>query len=264
MKYAMKKNYLEEICGFKGKVVLVTGATGQLGQEICKAYERAGARVIGTDKVLAPSMIIKSSSVKYLEMDITNLSSIKSTFAGAMRKYKRIDILVNNAGVSTFEPFEERPEKSFDWVMDVNLKGTFFCIQTYINLLKAAKKRGCVVNIASIYGNISSDFRIYTDCPRKNSEVYGATKAGIIQMSKYFGVHAAQFGIRVNCISPGGIFNPRNPQGKDFIKNYSFRCPMGRMAEAREMTGAVLFLSSDSASYITGQNLLIDGGMSCW
>ena len=110
----------------------------------------------------------------------------------------------------------------------------------------------------------SPDPRSYTDTDRQNSEVYGATKAGVIQMTRYFAVHMAQKNIRVNCVSPGGILNPTHPQGKDFIKNYSDRCPMGRMAHTHEIVGAVLYLSSSAASYTTGQNVVVDGGLSCW
>ena len=106
--------------------------------------------------------------------------------------------------------------------------------------------------------------RIYTDLDRKNSEIYGASKAGIIQMSKYFATHLANRNIRSNSVSPGGIYNPENPQGKDFILNYSERCPMKRMARSEEIVGAIVYLASDMASYTTGQNITIDGGMSCW
>ena len=174
-------------------------------------------------------------------------------------------MLINNAGASTFATFEERSEEDFDWVMGVNLKGTFLCIQSYVDLFDKYKlKNGSIINIGSLYGVISPDFRIYTDCARKNSEIYGATKAGIIQMSKYFAVHLADRNIRVNAISPGGILNPANPQGDDFQKNYSFRCPMKRMANTGEMVGAVIYLASDAASYTTGQNIVIDGGFSSW
>jgi NAD(P)-dependent dehydrogenase (short-subunit alcohol dehydrogenase family) len=111
---------------------------------------------------------------------------------------------------------------------------------------------------------ISPDFRIYTDCERRNSEIYGATKAGIIQMTKYFAVHLARYGVRVNSISPGGIFNPEAPQGEDFVNNYSHRCPMGRMAQYEEVVGGILYFASSAAAYTTGQNLVIDGGMSSW
>jgi len=260
----MAKSFLDGFFNLRDKIILVTGATGQLGFEICNSYVKTGAKIIGTDKELNSSKMVKSDNIKYFEMDITDKKSIANIFERVNSSYGRFDILVNNAGVSAFEPFEDRPESSFDWVMDVNLKGTFLCIQTYINGAKRKEQNGNIINIGSIYGVVSPDYRIYSDCARRNSEVYGATKAGIIQMTKYFAVHAAKYGIRVNCVSPGGIFNPENPQGKDFIKNYSDRCPMGRLASAEEIIGGILYLSSDAARYVTGQNLVIDGGMSCW
>lgn len=260
----MEKNYIESLYNLKGKTVLVTGATGQLGTEICKAFDAAGATVIGTDNKLNEIKYVSSPRVEYHAMDISVKKEVARIFGKVADKYKSIDVLINNAGVSVFEPFEERPEESFDWVLDVNLKGTFFCIQEFVKIARVSAKRRSIINIASMYAVISPDFRIYTDCSRKNSEVYGATKAGILQMTKYFAVHLAQEQIRVNAVSPGGIFNPEDPQGEDFIKNYSFRCPMGRMADAGEMIGAILYLASDAASYTTGQNMVIDGGMTSW
>ena len=118
--------------------------------------------------------------------------------------------------------------------------------------------------LGSIFGVVSSDFRNYTDCARLGSEVYGATKAGIIQMTKYFSVHLADRNIRVNAVSPGGILNEENPQGEDFQKNYAFRSPMKRMAKSQEMVGAVIYLASQAASYTSGQNIVVDGAMSSW
>ena len=260
----MNKDFLNSLFGLEDKVVLITGATGQLGHEICKAYLEAGARIIGADKELNSKKMIDSGKADYISMDIANKKSVTDSFAQACSKYDRLDILVNNAGVNVFEPFEERAEESFDLVMDTNLKGTFFCIQEYVKHIKEREGKGNIVNIASFYGLISPDFRIYTDCKRKNPEVYGATKAGVIQMTKYFAVHLAQYNIRVNSISPGGIFNPESPQGEDFIKNYSYRCPMGRMADADEIIGGLLYLSSDASTYTNGHNIVIDGGFSCW
>lgn len=260
----MSKDFLNKLFGLHNKNVLVTGATGQLGSQICKAYLEAGAYVIGTDKELIQKGMIESERIEYLNMDITKKPSIKDAFNKVYSKLDKLDILINNAGVSVFEPFGERPEESFDWVMDVNLKGTFLCIQAYSRYLMDNKHIGNIVNIASMYGMVSPDYRIYTDCPRKNSEVYGATKAGIIQMTKYFAVHLSKDKIRVNCVSPGGIFNPESPQGEDFVKNYSKRCPMGRMADTKDIIGGVLYLSSDASGYVTGHNLVIDGGMISW
>lgn len=258
----MKDDFLSSLYGLEGKVAVITGAIGQLGRAFCEAFLSGGCRVIGTDIRAGKSNL---ASIDYRTMDITSKESVSKTFEQVYERYGRIDILVNNAGVSTFEPFETREEKSFDWVMDVNLKGTFFCIQAYTNLFdKNHLQNGAIINIGSMYGMISPDFRIYEAGDRKNSEVYGATKAGIIQMTKYFATHLAKRNIRVNSVSPGGIFNPENPQADNFVKNYSFRCPMERMASANEMVGLVLYFASNAASYTTGQNVAIDGGMSCW
>jgi NAD(P)-dependent dehydrogenase (short-subunit alcohol dehydrogenase family) len=255
-------SYLKRLFGLSNKVAVVTGATGQLGNVLCNAFQQAGTRTVGLDMNIGNNL---NGKIDYCHLDITDKQQIREVFDTIIKKYGSLDILVNNAGVSTFEPFEQRPEESFDHVMDVNLKGTFLCIQEHVNIVDKYKQAGgCIINIGSIFGVVSPDFRNYTDCDRRSSEVYGATKAGVIQMTKYFAVHLAERNIRVNAVSPGGIFNPKAPQGEDFIKNYSFRCPMKRMANDDEMIGAVLYLSSDSASYTTGQNIIVDGGLSCW
>ena len=254
--------YLDKLFNLKNKVVLVTGACGQLGSEICKAFIGVGSIVVGVDLNVDNKRL---DGVDYYELDATDKAEKQKTYEAIINKYSSIDVLVNNAGVSTFEDFEKRTEEAFDWVVDVNLKGVFFDIQTYVNLFdKHNKQQGSIINIGSTYGVVSPDFRNYTDLPRKNSEVYGATKAGVIQMTKYFSAHLADRNIRVNCVSPGGILNPENPQGEDFQKNYNFRTPMKRMANTEEMVGVVLYLAGDSASYTTGQNIVIDGGFTAW
>lgn len=255
-------SYLDKLFNLKNKVVLITGACGQLGTAICKAFVEAESFVIGLDLRTEGTKI---NGVNYHKLDTTNKIKKQNMYEAIIKKYGTIDILVNNAGVSTFEDFEQRTEEAFDWVVNVNLKSVFFDIQTYVNLYdKYNSKQGSIINIGSTFGVVSPDFRNYTDLLRKNSEVYGATKAGVIQMTKYFSVHLADRNIRVNCVSPGGIFNPENPQGKDFQRNYNFRTPMKRMANAEEIVGTVLYLAGDSASYTTGQNIIIDGGFTSW
>lgn len=255
-------SYLDNLFNLKNKVVLVTGACGQLGSEICKALVSSGSKVVGVDLNIQNKQL---DGVDYYELDTTNKNEKQKIYEAIIRQYQSIDVLINNAGVSTFEDFEKRTEESFDWVVNVNLKSVFFDIQTYVNLFdKYKKKQGSIINIGSTYGVVSPDFRNYTDSPRKNSEVYGASKAGIIQITKYFSVHLADRNIRVNCVSPGGILDPDNPQGEDFQKNYNYRTPMKRMALSEEMVGAVLYLAGDSASYTTGQNIVIDGGFTAW
>jgi NAD(P)-dependent dehydrogenase (short-subunit alcohol dehydrogenase family) len=249
---------------------MVTGAAGQLGSALVSALISVGARVLATDTSEQRLQEAKEAggwqdeSVAVTLCDIRERCDVKAAVELGQESFGGIEKLINNAGVSVFEPYLERPESSIQWVMDVNLKGTILCIQEFIKHRIEKGGKGAIVNIASHYGVISPDPRIYTDCERMNSEIYGATKAGIIQMTKYFAVHAAEHHIRVNAVSPGGIRNPDNPQGQDFQQNYGFRCPIGRMAETEEMVGGVLFLLGRSAAYINGHNLVVDGGMSAW
>jgi len=262
----MKKSNTERNEFFKldKKTVLVTGATGQLGRTMCRTLNEFGAFVIGVDIKLNKEKMLQKGTISYLKLDITSKDSVEDAFNNLYQKYDSIDVLINNAGVSTFEPFENRTDSEFSSVTNVNLNGTFNCIQNYAKNQPQHCLQGNIINIASIYGIVSPDYRIYQKGDRKNSEIYGATKAGVIQMTKYFAVHLAQHGIRVNSISPGGIYNPENPQDDHFILEYLKRVPMGRMANAEEIVGAILFLSSSASSYVTGHNLVVDGGMSCW
>ena len=258
----MKNNFLNKIFNLDKKVVVISGACGQLGKSFCNYFINTGSSVIGVDREISQNKI---NNVDYFNLNVQNGNEVETTLKKIYKKYNKIDIIINNAGVSTFEPFEERSEEKFDWVTGVNIKGPFNIIQKYVKLFDENNQNyGNIINISSIYGIISPDPRIYGDNDRKNSEIYGASKAALIQMTKYFGVHLANRNIRCNSISPGGIFNPKNPQNKDFIKKYSYRCPMERMGEAHEISGLVLFLSSDASSYINGQNITVDGGMSSW
>jgi 3-oxoacyl-[acyl-carrier protein] reductase len=258
----MKHFNHNKIFDLQNKVIVITGSCGQLGFSMCDLFINIGCKVIGLDYSVELNRI---NSVDYYELDIRNSKNVSKVFRKIFKKYNQIDILINNAGVSVFEPFEERTEENFDWVMNVNLKGTFNCIQKYVaNYDSVNQKQGIIINIASMYGIISPDFRIYSKNDRKNSEVYGATKAGVIQMTKYFAVHLADRNIRSNSISPGGVYNPIKPQGKDFIQNYEYRCPMKRMATADEIANVALFLAAKLSSYVNGQNITVDGGMSVW
>jgi 3-oxoacyl-[acyl-carrier protein] reductase len=263
-------NYsINNLFDISGKVFLVTGATGQLGSQIVGSLLRNGAKVVACDSSInlhsnEYSEYIDTANFWLVECDIRDKNKISEVIRLSAARFGSLDGLVCNAGVSVFEDYLDRPESSIDLVMDVNLKGTIFCIQEFLKLKKQIGGGGCIVNIASHYGIVSPDPRIYTDCERKNSEIYGATKAGIIQMTKYYAIHAVDLNVRTNCVSPGGIRNPVNPQGANFQANYSYRCPMGRMAETKEIIGAVIFLLSPAASYINGVNITVDGGTTAW
>lgn len=249
----------------KGKTALVTGSSGQLGRQFCIALAKEGASVwvSDIDKSKCIKLVDKFQPVDKhytIELDVTNEASVKKAISKIKKSSGKLDILINNAGIAVFSPFQERTFKDFMRVLEVNAGGTFLCIKESLDLMKKGNNPS-IINIGSIYGIGSGDPRIYTDCNRNTSECYGASKAAIINMTKYFAVHLAEFGIRVNSISPGGIFNN---QGSDFVKNYSDRTPFGRMADEKEMAGTAIFLSSDESNYITGQNIAVDGGWTSW
>ena len=254
----------------ENQVIFLTGAAGQLGSNMVNGFFKMGSKVIATDSNIKKlkEYGIKNSwdpeSVCLFQCDIANKKSVTVAFKKRKKEFGKITSLVANAGASVFEPFMERKESSIDLVMNVNLKGTIFCIQEFLKQANKKENNQSIVSIASHYGLVSPDPRIYKDGDRRNSEIYGASKAGIIQMTKYFAVHASELNVRVNAVSPGGIYNKENPQGIEFQKKYNYRTPMKRMGEPDEIVGAVIFLLSNAASYINGHNLVVDGGFSSW
>lgn len=254
----------EELFNVTGRVVVVTGGAGQIGSSICQNFDRLKNKVIMVDlNKNECEKKIKELNLKNtipFELDITKTEDIESVFEYIVNKFGRIDILINNAGIAVFTPFEERTFEEFDKVMKVNIYGTFFCSKAALKYMEK-ESRGCIVNLGSIYGVISPDPRIYEGLGRNSSEVYGASKAGVIQMTKYLAVHVKSKNIRINAISPGGIFNNQN---ESFVKNYENKTPMKRMGNEDEIAKTILFLCSDEASYITGQNIIVDGGFTIW
>ena len=265
-----KRSIMNNSFDISGKTFLLTGAAGQIGKKIINYLINNKSNVFAIDlnypdlNKLKEENYKKNKSLKIMKCDITKKNELIKTFKKAYDFFGNIDGVIANAGVSVFEDFLDRNEKSIDFVMDVNMKGTILTNQIFINFAKNKKTKGVIVNVASHYGIISPDPRIYKKNDRKNSEVYGATKAGVIQMTKYFSVHAAKFGVRVNSISPGGIYSGLKSQSKFFKKNYSNRCPVGRLAYVEEIIGPIVFLLSDASSYVNGHNLVVDGGMSSW
>ena len=254
-----KNRHNSNTYGLKGLSVLITGGNGQLGSAFTEHFLKHGARVHISDVQPAISEKLAARLRKreladwtYHTMDVTDEASV----SGVMDKIGSLDVLVNNAGTSVFTPFESRTPEEIDLVMDVNIKGTILCAKAGAEKMR---KGGVIINIGSIYGVVPADKKIYGDSGRNNSEVYGATKAGVIHMTKYLAAHLGDKNIRVNAVSPGGIFDN---QKQIFVDNYTRKTPLGRMASEDDIAEAVLFLSSEGARYITGQDITVDGGFS--
>ena len=246
------------------KTVLITGAGGQLGKRFAQSFAAEGALLwladTSTERLGAATAHLPAANLLgMLVMDVTQPELVERAF-GQVKAHGALDVLINNAGIGVFTSFWERNYSEFMQVMSVNAGGTFLCTREALRLMKD-QGQGAIINIGSVYGVVSSDPRIYTDCARINSEVYSASKAAVIQMTKYFAVHAAPLGVRVNCVSPGGVFNH---QGDDFVDNYAQRTPMNRMAKDWDICGAVIFLASPDAGYVSGQNIVVDGGFTAW
>jgi len=227
----------KSIFNLEGKVVLITGAAGIQGPEHVKAFTAAGAKVIATD--------IK-------ELDVTSTDSINQAVKKIIGEYGRIDVLVNNAGATG------KYAADWDQIIKVNLTGTYLCCQ----IIGAAMKQGSIINVSSIYGLVGPDLSMYEQAEYAGKPMgvpagYTASKGGVIALTKYFAsLYAPK--IRVNCVTPGGIFDN---QDENFVKKYSAKTMLGRMAKRNEVSGALLYLASDLSSYVTGANLAIDGGL---
>jgi 2-deoxy-D-gluconate 3-dehydrogenase len=263
----------------KGKVALVTGAAGLLGKEFSATLAQAGAEVYAADLneqvVLSEAVKLAGQgySVHGIRLDITDPQSTASVVAEIVKRSGRLDILVNSAAMDPkFDPdhpasgsnaFEDYPLKSWQDAINVNLTGSFLVSQAVARQM-VLQKKGAIINICSTYGLGGPDQRIYEKPgkPKTYKPVYyTVTKAGILGLTKYLATYYAGTEIRVNTLTPGGIFNSHDDI---FTANYSARTVLGRMAHKDEMNGALLFLASDASSYMTGANLVVDGGWTAW
>ena len=250
---------LKKIFNFKGKIILLTGCSGQIGLTITKLYLDLGSKVYGLD---LDSPNIKSKNFFFTKIDITKNDLIEKKIREIFIKEKKIDIIINNAAASTFSSIEKRSDYELQKIFDINLKSVINITKYYLyNYKKYKLKSGNIINMGSIYGFLSPDFNVYSKGDRFSPEIYSATKASLIQITKYYAVLFANDNIRVNSISPGGILNKKKQKIK-FIKKYSKRVPLKRMGNPNDLITAFLYLSSDSSKYTTGQNIVVDGGLS--
>lgn len=277
-------NMKDELFDVSGKIVVITGGLGQIGAEFVKEFITRGSmvavlsrsanqekaeNVLGTD-------IANSQNIALYSVDITDKESISKALDQIENTWGTPDVLINNAGIDTQPsappevsgPFEQFPVEVFREVVDTNLTGTFLMIQAVGSRLVKAGKSGSIINVGSIYGMVSPIQDIYaykgekTGVPFIKPVAYSAAKSGMYNLTRYCATYWGRKGIRVNTFTPSGVW--RDTQDKEFQDNYCSRMPMGRMAQADEYNGGIIFLASDASRYMTGSNLIMDGGWTAW
>lgn len=263
-----------------GKTAVVTGAAGLLGQQFSLALAQAGASIVLADlseeTIAKQAQSLRQQGFKALgvSVDVTDPESNKAMVEAALTQYGSVDVLVNSAALDPkFDPanvnsqganaFEDYSLESWRQALDVNLTGMFLATQAAVAPM-LQQGQGVIVNIASIYGLVAPDQRLYErpDGTRSFKPVYySVTKAGVLGFTRYLAAYYAGKNIRVNALTPGGVYNEHD---EVFTAQYSSRTILGRMANIDEMSAAMLFLCSDASSYMTGGNLVVDGGWTAW
>jgi NAD(P)-dependent dehydrogenase (short-subunit alcohol dehydrogenase family) len=253
----------------EGRVGVVTGGMGQLGSVYASGLTERGMKVAVFD-VVGGNV---PEGARSFEVDVTDRGSIEAALRVVEAEWGVPHLLVNNAALDSppdappeeVGPFETYPEASFDSVLDVNVKGAFLCCQA-IGGAMARAGRGSIVNVSSIYGLLSPVQDLY-EFRRARGETfvkpvaYSVSKSAILNLTRYLATYWAKTGVRVNTLTLAGVWNEQSPE---FLEAYTARVPMGRMLDASEALGAVVFLASDASSYVTGANVVVDGGWSAW
>lgn len=275
---------MTDIFDVTGRIVVITGGLGQIGAEFVREFHRRGARVAVASRSVTPQSLAavfadldQVDRLLPLAMDITSKDSIEAALDELRNQWDGSpDVLINNAGLDTQPsappevsgPFEDFPVEVFREVVEVNLVGTFLVTQAVGGRMRRDGKPGSIINIGSIYGMVSPVQDIYayraeqTGVPFVKPVAYSAAKSGIYNLTRYCAAYWGRHGIRVNTLTPSGV--RRDSQDATFQANYTARIPIGRMAEADEFNGAVVFLASDASRYMTGSNLVVDGGWTAW
>ncbi|HVZ33733.1 MAG TPA: SDR family oxidoreductase [Polyangiaceae bacterium] len=264
----------------RGKVAVVTGALGLLGREHCAALAAAGAHVVATDldrealQQLAASLEDRhpESGVLGVAADVTQAESLDRLLDEVLARFGRLDVLVNNAAIddkftsegAAESRFENYPLENFRRLLEVNVLGVFLCCQRLGRSMLEARC-GSIINVASTYGIVAPNQSLYRRPDGSQSffkaAAYPTSKGAVLQLTRYLAAYLGPFGVRVNALSPGGV---DHDQAAHFRERYAERTPLGRMARASDYRGAVVFLASDASSYMTGANLVVDGGFTIW
>jgi len=267
-----------------GLVAVVTGAAGLLGRRHCEALAGAGAHVVAVDLHAGPCEDVGATLAKRLGgehlaigADITDALAVEAMRERILSRFGRVDVLVNNAAINDkveaphlahlgaeASRFENYPLDTFRRVMDVSVTGAFLCAQKLAPVM-AERGAGSIINVASTYGLVGPDQRLYQDKDGSQtfykSAAYPTAKAAMLGLTRFLASYYGREHVRANSLSPGGV---ENGQGTEFVRRYSERTPLGHMATPNDYQGALLFLASSASRYMTGANLVVDGGYTAW
>ena len=275
----------DKLFSVENKICIVTGGLGQIGKNFVQALNERGAKVAVWGRTVNEERIAKTlgeqalsdPNLRFYAVDITNKDTMNAALDDMEAAWGDApDVLVNNAGIDTQPsappevsgPFENFPEEVFREVVDVNLVGTFLACQAVGARMITANKGGSIINIGSIYGMLSPIQDIYaykkelTGVPFIKPVAYSAAKSGIYNLTRYLATYWGKKGIRVNTLTPAGVW--RDTQDEIFQGNFCARMPMGRMSRENEYNGSLIFLASEASSFMTGSNLVVDGGWTAW
>ena len=268
---------MSDLFNLKGKNVILFGGSGILGTEFTKSLVAHNANVISCD-IRAVDNELKIKSVDYRLLDASNEEELLKFKDNIIAKYKHIDVIINSVTAKYddfYLPFDQTSTKGWEIGLKGNLTLPYMISKAFINHL-CDQKSGSIINISSVYGLVGNDQSIYEgsnlheiyvkDSPDitqiYSNGVYNAAKGGLNNFTRYLAAYYGKYNIRVNTISPGGIEYPK--ENETFLKKYGAKVPLGRKARKEEINGAVIYLASDASSYVTGHNLVVDGGFTAW
>lgn len=263
-----------------GRVAIVTGGAGLLGASHCQALAQSGASVVVADidgeqaqHVAEQVNREPKGTALAIAADVRDPDSVRAMVSLTLERFDRIDVLVNNAALDPkfdegsagehLTRFEEFPLSAWNESLSVNLTGMFLCAQS-VTAHMVEQGRGSIINVSSTYGLVGPDQRLYQvegQSPEYKPVTYSVTKAAVLGLTRYLATYFAGTGIRVNTLTPGGVYAGH---AEDFVERYSAKTVLGRMADREEISAALLFLASEASSYMTGANLVVDGGWTAW
>ena len=269
-------NSTNELFTLKNKTIVLTGSAGRLGTRFAHVLSKSGANVVLVDIEKSKNKKLEKELIDQYETnptafyaDISNQNNVKDLIKKIKLKYSKIDVLINNAHyiprthAKRDAPFEDYPLDLWDKTTSINLRSLFLCCKEFGRVM-IKQKKGVVINISSIYGVVGADQRIYGKSRLNSPPFYAATKGAMVNFSRYLAANWEGKNVRVNTLTLGGVFDEKLHQDKTFVKNYSKKTILGRMANKDDYDGSLLFLASDASSYVTGINLIVDGGWTAW